>query len=261
MKQYYVPFLAICCLISSCVATVPSMPTSHIPEKAHEINVSGAIGIPRFSGNVSYNPHKNFGFVLSGNAGKESLADFFIVGLVAPNKSKWRTYAEAGVAGYYPVNDWFAISLTPTIGRGKFFVVDGTNYSSYLDTVGGYEIRQALFLNTRFKLTITEEFNAQFRVGLKVANNRMTVETTGFRDKILAGQTFNLTTVEPMFYSDFQFRNFALFSILGLDISKNTYKNTVIESTRSPFYLGVGLGYTFNGLKPWEGKPEKKKHQ
>ena len=71
MKKTFIPILAICLLLSSCIATVPCIPTSHIPDKAHEVNVTGAIGVPRFSGNIAYNPHKNFGFVAAGNAGKE----------------------------------------------------------------------------------------------------------------------------------------------------------------------------------------------
>ena len=104
MKPCFIPFLAICLLLSSCVATIPSIPTSHIPEKAHEVNVAAAFGMPRFSGNIAYNPHKNFGFVLAGNAGKESLADFLIVGAVVPNQSRWRTYGRTHVLFRYPIS-------------------------------------------------------------------------------------------------------------------------------------------------------------
>lgn len=259
MKKTFTPVLAICLLLSSCIATVPSIPTSHIPEKVHEVNVSGAVGIPRFSGNIAYNPHKNFGFVLAGNAGKETFGDILLVGALAENQSKWRTYIEGGVAGYHHFNEWFAMSLTPTVGRGKFFIVEGTSFGR--DSLGGTETRQALFINSRFKLDISEEFNMQFRMGLKAAKNSLKINTADFSSKSLIGQTFNLTSLETMFYLDFQFRNFAMFSVVGGDISRNRYTNEAIELSRSPFYFGVGLGYTFNGLTPWAGKPEKKRRR
>ena len=257
MKPYFIPFLAICLLLSSCIATVPSIPTSHIPEKAHEVNVSGAIGIPRFSVNIAYNPHKNFGFVLAGNAGKESFADILLASSLGDNHSKWRTYIEGGVAGYYHFNEWFAMSLTPTVGKGKFFIIDGSSVRTR-DTLGGTESRQSLSLNSRIKFNFDEDFGMQFRFGLKAANNTMKINAVDFSGKSLLGQSFNLTTLETMFYMDFQFRNFAMFSVIGGDVLQNSYKNETIDLSRSPFYLGIGIGYTFNGLKPWEGKPKKK---
>ena len=260
MKPYFIPFLAICLLLSSCIATVPSIPTSHIPEKAHEVNVSAAFGIPRFSANIAYNPHKNFGFVLAGNTGKESLADLFIVGAVVPNQSRWRTYLEGGVAGYYHFNDWFAGSITPTIGQGRFFIVDTrSDFSSRLDTLGGRESRQALFFNSRFKIELNQNVSMNFRLGLKVANSTMKIETSDVDNKALVGQNFRITTVEPMVYSDTQFGNFTLFSVMGVDLSQNHYSNSIVESSRSPFYMGIGLGYTFNGLNSEGSRPQRKR--
>ena len=149
------------------------------------------------------------------------------------------------------------MSLTPTVGRGKFFIIDGSSVRTN-DTLGGTENRQALSLNSRIKFSFDEEFGMQFRFGLKAANNKMTINAVDFSSKPLLGQSFNLTTLETMFYMDFQFRNVAMFGVFGGDLLHNNYPNEAIELSRSPFYIGVGLGFTFNGLKPWEGKPKKK---
>lgn len=249
--------LVLCLLLSSCAATVPSIPTSHIPEKAHEVNVSGAVGVPFTSASIAYNPHKNFGLVLAGDG--NTTPKFLPVSAQNPG----RTYIEGGIAVYYPINNKFALSLTPTIGRGHFFVVntEGFFVTRSIVKAGGTENRQALFLNSRYKVVVDEILNIQLRFGVKVASSTLNIQiaTSSAQPSTFVEQTLKITTVEPMLYLNFQVHNLALFGVLGADLSRNRYDNKIIEQNRLLGYISFGVGYTFNGLKPWAEKAKKKK--
>jgi hypothetical protein len=257
-------FLTICLLFASCVASVPSVPTSFIPENAHEIHVSASYGAPRFSGNLAYNPHPNIGFVMAGNIGRQSFENVLNVNAAFkkefPEATKWRQYGEVGVAGYYHANDWLSLSVTPTFGQGNFTLVDFFAFSQAgTDTLVGSETRRAIFFNSCAKLKASDDFNIQFRLGFKVADNQIKFNDVSQRSQIKVGQTSKFTSVEPMVYLGAEYRHTAFFVVGGADVSGKTFSDGLFGDFRSPAFFNIGMYYTFNAAKPWEDNKKNKK--
>ncbi len=218
-------------IVSSCRVYVPNIPTLHIPEKAHELNMSAGIGSPTLSLNAAYNPHQNIGIVLA-----------YMNDLDVADVS--HEYWESGLAGYWRVSDEVMMSATPTIGFGSMSN-PRADQSRFFDTdvISAKEVRTAFLLNSVLTVPV-QKTKIKFNFALRLVRSNFDAILKDFNGR-LSQKSFDAQFLEPMAKIRFEFDRAAVWGLVG-------YSGNVGTSDKQFYYplpylfLGFGADFTLN---------------